>query len=112
MSSVSSVAIPDDLRSLTPEWVTAALQQRGHLSNARVVGLKLENIGCGRMGAIARMSLTFEGDPGDVPSTLIAKLPTEVNENRISGVTHVWREILFTRSCARGAARIPGSYRR
>jgi len=97
MSSVSSVAIPDDLRSLTPEWVTAALRQRGHLPNARVVDLKLENVGCGRMGAIARVSLTFEGDPGDVPSSLIAKLPTEVNENRIFGEISgmYWREILF-----------------
>lgn len=97
MSSVSSVAIPDDLRSLTPEWVTAALRQRGHLPNARVVDLKLENVGCGRMGAIARLLLTFEGDPGGVPASLIAKLPTDVNENRIFGEISgmYWREILF-----------------
>ena len=97
MASVESVAIPDDLRSLTPEWVTAALRQRGHLPNARVVGLTQEVVGCGRMGAIARLRLTFEGDPGDVPSTLIAKLPTDVNENRIFGEISgmYWREILF-----------------
>lgn len=97
MASVESAAIPDDLRSLTPEWVTAALRQRGHLPNARVVDIKLENVGCGRMGAIARMALTFEGDPGDFPSSLIAKLPTEVNENRIFGEISgmYWREILF-----------------
>jgi hypothetical protein len=97
MSVMSSVAIPDDLRSLTPEWVTAALQQRGQLQNARVVDLKMQTIGLGRMGAIARVQLTFEGDPGEVPTTLIAKLPTEVNENRIFGEISgmYWREILF-----------------
>lgn len=97
MSSVESAAIPDDLGALTPEWITAALRQKGHLPNGRVVEVKQEVVGCGRMGAIARLLLTFEGDPGEVPSTLIAKLPTGVNENRIFGEISgmYWREILF-----------------
>jgi len=97
MSSVNAVAIPDDLGSLTPQWVTDALRQRGLLLKGRVVDLRIENVGCGRMGAIARLWLTFEGDAGDVPSTLIAKLPTDVSENRIFGEISgmYWREILF-----------------
>lgn len=97
MSSASSVTIPDDLRSLTPEWITAALKQRGQLRDGRVAAVEIEPIGSGRMGTIARLSLTFEGDPGGVPSALMAKLPTAVDENRIFGEISgmYWREILF-----------------
>ncbi len=97
MPAPSSLAIPDDLRSLTPEWVTDALRARGYLSGGRVRDVQLETVGCGRMGAIARLTLSFEGEQGDVPGTLIAKLPTDVQENRVFGEISgmYWREILF-----------------
>src|SRR5690349_20341998 len=97
MPAPTDLAIPDDLRALTPEWVTEALRARGYLTSGRVSAIELKTVGKGLMGAIARLTLSFEGDRGTAPSTLIAKLPTEVQENRVFGEISgmYWREILF-----------------
>jgi hypothetical protein len=91
--------IPDRLDEITPAWLTAVLRTRGHLGHASVRSIDQEILGDGQgfMGAIARLSLAFDGDPGNAPRTLIAKLPTPVEQNRVMGevLGSYWREIHF-----------------
>jgi hypothetical protein len=69
--------------------------------------------GEGFLGAIARLRLDYEGDAGNAPASLIAKLPTPVAENRTLGevLGAYWREIHFYEEMARDfPVRVPAVY--
>lgn len=71
--------IPNRVEELTPEWLTEALRSGGVLgAGARVVSVEAERLGegAGFIGQLFRLRLTYEGDAGDAPATLIAKTPT------------------------------------
>ena len=44
---VETLKIPVLFEHLTPEWLTAALRERGHLATGRVVGVQTERFGEG-----------------------------------------------------------------
>ena len=91
--------IPDRIEDLTPSWLTGALRERGLLGDGWVRDVKHEVLGVGEgfMGVVARLHLYYEGERGIAPLTLIAKLPTDVAQNRIMGevLGAYWREIHF-----------------
>ena len=64
------VAEPEDL---TAEWLTRALGSTGDFT---VTAVESTPIGTGQMGSSFRLQLTYQGDPGDRPSTIVAKLPS------------------------------------
>ena len=76
--------IPERLDDLTPEWLTMALRQGGHLPEAgEVTSVEREVLGEGEgfMGDIARLRLSYAG--GEGPATVVAKIPRL--ENRAVG---------------------------
>jgi hypothetical protein len=95
--------IPQSFAALTPEWLSAALGERW-LHGARVERVACEPLGEGEgfVGQIGRLHLALDRDAPRAPRSLIAKLPTEVRENRALGelLGAYEREILFYRELA------------
>ena len=95
--------IPQSFPALTPEWLTAVLGP-ARLGDARVCHVSCEPLGEGHgfVGQIGRLHLTLDGQAPAAPRSLIAKLPTEVKENRALGelLGAYEREILFYRELA------------
>ncbi len=64
------VAEPEDL---TAAWLTRALGSAGEFT---VTAVESTPIGTGQMGSSFRLALSYEGDPGERPATVVAKLPS------------------------------------
>lgn len=76
--------IPSNGSEITPEWLTAALRDAGHLSvNGAVASLRLEPLKDAKavFGALYRLHLSYDGDRGQLPSTMIAKGPSPNRES-------------------------------
>jgi hypothetical protein len=86
---------------ITPQWLTQALRESGHLPQGDVVAAAHEIIGTGKMGDNARFTLTYDGDYG-APSTLIAKLPaTDETARSMAGALGAYNhEVMFYRHLA------------
>ncbi len=67
--------IPQTVDALTPEWLSGALPLPEG-TTVRSVDATVGDAGVGFMGTVARLALTFDGDPGDVPDRVVAKIPT------------------------------------
>ncbi len=77
--------VPDGFDDVTPQWLTAALGAGGHLSaGARVASVKGERVGegLGFVGEIRRLILSYDGDGGGAPRSVIAKLPSAQKGSR------------------------------
>ncbi len=77
-----ALSIPERLDDLTPEWLTAALRESGALAaTGAVTSVERETLGegAGFLGDIARLTLAYEGETGDAPPTVIAKMPKLAN---------------------------------
>jgi hypothetical protein len=74
---VGSLRVPEAPDDLTPAWLTAALAQTGVLRQGSVAAAEWERVGgeYGFTGLVARVRLRYEGTNGDLPHSLIAKLP-------------------------------------
>ncbi len=97
MSAVSPTAgVVDRPEDLTPTWLTDVLRAAGH--DVEVTSVRTEPVGTGQMGRSVRLHL--EGALGDLPTTLVAKLPAE-DETRRAMVAGIYRtEVEFYRSLA------------
>jgi hypothetical protein len=71
-------------KDITVEWLNEVLHENGFLGNSNIVSLKHEVIGVGEgyTGDIARIYLTYDNDSQQLPSTIIAKLPTSFEPAR------------------------------
>ena len=81
-------AVPGTTAEATPEFVTDALRSVGVLGpDARVASVEHEQIGVGVgvVGQLARLRLTYRGDPAGAPPSLVLKIPSEYPENRALG---------------------------
>lgn len=80
-------AIPEHLDELTAEWLTQTLRECGVLRSARVREARAEVLGEGEgfVGQIVRLHLELDAAEAGVPATLIAKLPTQLAQNRALG---------------------------
>ncbi|MBI2723953.1 MAG: phosphotransferase [Chloroflexi bacterium] len=90
---------------MSEAWLTAALQEAGVLPpSGRVASFEWERVGegAGFMGIIARVRLTYDGDSGDAPATVIAKFPTPEPGARAIGEAYglYEREARFYRDLA------------
>lgn len=69
--------VPQQPEEFTAEWVNSVLTEIG-LSGSLVSGVTAELIGegTGFVGRSVRLTLNYQGDPGERPRTLVAKIPT------------------------------------
>ncbi len=77
--------IPDHLDDLTTDWLTTALRAGERIDTAtRVVSMSVEPLGdgAGFAGSLGRLTISYEGGGG--PTSIVAKFPTSVRENRAS----------------------------
>jgi aminoglycoside/choline kinase family phosphotransferase len=79
-----NLTIPAGPEELTPSWLTDALRAGGVISEANVTSFQKEILGegAGFMGQLARVKLQYDTDTPGAPSSLIAKFPSNMPENR------------------------------
>lgn len=75
---MTNLTIPASMDEVTPEWLTAALRERGHLREASVIDAPRERVGAGVgiLGELARIALVYDREEAGAPASLIAKIPT------------------------------------
>ncbi|MFT5033662.1 MAG: hypothetical protein ACI89D_000578 [Bermanella sp.] len=98
---------------ITPDWLTQALKNSGHLLKGKVSSLEYNIIGTGKMGDNARFTLECEGDAGSAPQTVIMKFPAEDETARaMAGAQGAYyNEVMFYRDLAgRTTMRTPVIY--
>jgi hypothetical protein len=95
------VAMASSPDQITPQWLTLALRESGHLPQGAVIATKHEIIGTGKMGDNARFTLTYDVDHCG-PATLIAKLPaTDETARTMAGVLGAYyNEVMFYQNLA------------
>ncbi len=79
-------ALPTRLDDFSCSWLTTALRNSGTISVAtsvQSVDATVLGQGKGFVGDLARLALRYEGPPG--PAAVVAKIPTQVEENRAVG---------------------------
>ncbi len=79
-------ATPTTIDGFTPGWLTEALRRSDTIDSSTTVtdvDRTILGTGEGFMGELARLTLTYDGAPG--PATMIAKIPTQVEQNRALG---------------------------
>ena len=77
--------IPSNAQELTPDWLTDALRETGAIKYSRVTAVDLKPdiaAGVGFMCQLSQLGLTYDRPEQGAPLSLIAKLPTPVQENR------------------------------
>ena len=104
--------VPMSAAELDAAWLDAALKHAGHLESGAVATVHHEVIGegVGMVGQLARLTIRYSGDPGGLPSTMIAKLPSpfEANRAQMQAFRYYVREALFYREVApRAGIRVP-----
>lgn len=78
-----ALPIPLTLEDLSAEWLTAALRSRNVIDSTSVIARRsVEELGTGEgfSGELARVRLVYGRGSG--PATLVAKIPTSVDDNR------------------------------
>lgn len=75
---------------LTAEWLTQLMTDRGYLNGGTITQVHREQIGdgSGMMSEVARLRLSFSGDAGSVPSSLVAKYPSQNPTNRAAAMSY------------------------
>jgi len=79
----TAAVLPTTTSEITAEWLTEALQASGTLgAGASVSAVEIDPAaaGVGFMGEVGRLKLTYGGDAGDAPATMMAKFPTQSPE--------------------------------
>ena len=71
-------------KDITVEWLNEVLHENGFLGSSNIISLKHAQIGVGEglTSDIARLHLTYDNDSKQLPSTIIAKLPTTSEPTR------------------------------
>jgi hypothetical protein len=92
-------AIVADPVAVTPAWITDVLRRAGH--DVTVTDVVATPVGTGQMAHNERFTLTYEGDPGDAPRTVVGKFPSPDPTSRASGATGAYAtEVRFYRELA------------
>jgi hypothetical protein len=85
--AIASLTIPAGPGELSPEWLTAALRERGVLTRSRVVSFDQQSLGEGEgfVGTLSRLRIRYDVLEPAAPDTLIAKFPIGNRMNRRVG---------------------------
>lgn len=105
---MAALALPEGPSDLTPEWLTAALRDAGHLGDASVVSARVEGVGqgVGVLCQLARIALAYDRPAPGAPARLVAKLPTTDPQTRgmVSLFRFYEREVRFYQELAPSVA--------
>ncbi len=95
----TSPIMPESIEDLTIDWLQEKLA--GQLNGARLSNIEHTVIGVGEgfMGQLARIALSYEGDAGEAPTSVIAKFAAARQDTRdMAADMHLYqREIGFYR---------------
>ncbi len=72
--------LPTTTSEITADWLTEVLHESGTLPAAATVSavaIDPAAAGVGFMGEVGKLNLTYEGDSGSSPATMMAKFPTQ-----------------------------------
>jgi hypothetical protein len=107
---VKLVSRPEDV---SVQWMNEALSAAGCLDAAVVESLDFELIGTGKMGDNARFCLSYGGEAGSAPTTVVGKFPAadETARAMASAGGAYYNEVMFYRELApRTSMRTPHIY--
>ncbi len=110
------IDIPHLPDGFTPEFLTAVLHDNGCLPTpSKVTGVERGQVGdgTGMMAELAHLTLTFDGDQGTAPNSLIAKFSSQNETNRDIAISYnlYERESRYIRELdPLTAARTPRAY--
>ena len=100
------------VNDITPEWLTFALKS-GKKLNSRVVDVSIQVIaeGVGLMGALARLTLKYEGEES-LPKSMIAKCAIQNENKEVAKLLDFYnREVNFYNEIGQSCGfRVPDSY--
>ncbi|MFW9875460.1 MAG: hypothetical protein ACFFG0_20325 [Candidatus Thorarchaeota archaeon] len=70
--------IPKRTKRITSEWLNEALHSTGYLKDLNVQSVSREpwGVGEGFTSDVARLTLTYDRESGEHPTTMIVKMPT------------------------------------
>lgn len=109
MTEPVAIVTPD---GVTPQWLTAALAQRG--IDAEVSGLRMEAVGTGQLGETRRFHLDYKGAvPPEAPASVVGKFSSLNDVARETGQSMGFyrAEVMFYRELAgRAGIRTPFVY--
>jgi hypothetical protein len=88
----------DPRRHLSPAAMTALLREAGH--DVSVAEVRSEPVGTGQMGESYRLHLTYQGDPGELPPTLVGKVAGGPPQKRAVAAGSYRTEVTFYRRLA------------
>lgn len=80
---MTSASTPTTTSDITAGWLTEVLHESGTLpAGATVAAVDIDPAaaGVGFMGEVGKLNLTYDGDPGGSPATMMAKFPTQSPE--------------------------------
>lgn len=98
--TVSPVII-DDPAAVTGHWLQRILEANGH--EVTITSISRDAVGTGQMAHNERYTLTYAGDPGDAPGSLVIKFPSPSEESRAAGAAGGYRnEVRFYTDLAPG----------
>ena len=105
--------IPERTTDITAEWLNSVLHENGFLKDASIVSIRQEPmaIGEGFMSDMAKLTVAYDQDAGQLPKTMVAKLPTAYESARALGMQmNIYeRETRFyTEVAPRSPIRTPG----
>jgi len=95
---------PRHVNDISPEWLTAALQEGGTLSDATVIGVETKVIGegVGFLSSVGRIQCRYDRTEPHAPASVVVKIEPEMETFRKIGEDfHAFeREIRFYREVA------------
>ncbi|MDW3217024.1 MAG: phosphotransferase [Acidimicrobiales bacterium] len=87
-------AIIADPAEVTGHWLQRVLAANGH--DVEIVSISRESVGTGQMAHNERYKLTYAGDAGDAPASVVIKFPSPSEESRAAGAAGGYRnEVRF-----------------
>ncbi len=91
-----------DAATIDAAWMTTALRHAGVLGSGSVTGLTRKAVGNGLVADSYRFEMTYAGDAGDAPRSVVGKFPATDAVSRKAGSEHVLylREVSFYRELA------------
>ena len=110
----AQLPIPSSVAEITPDWATEVLRASGVLVDGRVAAVRSTPLGeQGQTSEVHRVELTYEGDAGDAPTSVIAKVPPPNPQVRAvqQSLGAYYREVGFYRDLGSHAGiAVPASY--
>ena len=105
--------IPKRTKRITAEWLNEALHDSGYLMDSNIESISREAWGNGEgfMSDMARLTITYDKEPSNLPKTMIVKMPTTFRTALEIGLQYnlYEKEIRFyTEIAPKSPIRVPG----